>query len=218
MMTEPKPIDEATYRSFLDNLIHGRRRPCQECVSELLERGVAIRHLYVDLFQRALYEVGTLWEANRISVATEHVATSIVESLFTLVYPHLFTGEPARQKAIVACPADEFHQVGGKMVADIMELNGWNSLFLGANTPLSRLVDQVHTQKPALVGLSLSISYHLPRLVQALQKLRDHFPELPLLVGGQAFHWCGHAEVEAISNVQWVPDVKTLESILRSAA
>lgn len=39
--------------------------------------------MYQDLVQRSLYEVGELWERGHVSVATEHLATAITESLLT---------------------------------------------------------------------------------------------------------------------------------------
>ncbi len=95
-----------------------------------------LKSLYMDLFQRSLYAVGELWELNKISVAREHLATAITESLLNLVYPRLFENTPTGKKVVVSCAANELHQIGGKIVADFFELNGWESHFLGANTPV----------------------------------------------------------------------------------
>ena len=94
---------------------------------------------YNNLFQKSLYRVGELWESNRISVAKEHLATAITEGLLNLVYPKLFEPEQYRKgrTILISCTANEFHQIGGKMVADVCELNGWDSHFLGANTPVN---------------------------------------------------------------------------------
>ena len=66
---------------------------------------------------------------------TEHLATAISESLLNLTYPRLFAQPRNGKSAVVTCVSNEYHQIGGKMVADIFELNGWRGHFLGANMP-----------------------------------------------------------------------------------
>jgi methanogenic corrinoid protein MtbC1 len=61
-------------------------------VQELLAGGFGLKVLYVQVFQRAMYRVGELWEHQRISVAVEHLATAIVERMLALVQAQVFTG------------------------------------------------------------------------------------------------------------------------------
>ena len=89
-------ITDDLYRDYLENLLKGRRSVCFRTVSSLLDNGVELKTLYLDLFQRSLYEVGDQWESNRISVSTEHLATAITESLLPLAYPRLFSSEKKR--------------------------------------------------------------------------------------------------------------------------
>mgnify|MGYP006300613683 FL=1 len=150
-------ITETIYEEYVDHLLSGNKVPCHQIVHQLIDMGTDIRALYEDLFQRSLYQVGELWENNRISVAHEHLATSITESLLLLVYPRLFAAEHIGRKAIISCSVNEFHQIVGKMVADMFELNGWDGYFLGANTPSGDLIQMIEEFEPDVVCLSLSI-------------------------------------------------------------
>ena len=205
---------EELYPAFLDSLLAGNRTHCSALVNGLLEQGVAIRALYVDLFQRALYEVGDLWETNRISVAREHLATSITEGLLNLVYPVLFGGERNGRRAVVSCVANEYHQVGGKMVADILELHGWDAYFLGANTPTRELLKLIEEKQPHLLCLSVSIYFNLPHLAETLRAVRTSWPQLQIFVGGQAFRWGGGETVTAFPHVAMLGSLAELEERL----
>ncbi|MBV5326804.1 MAG: cobalamin-dependent protein, partial [Chlorobium sp.] len=114
-----------------------------------------------ELFQKSMYRVGELWEINEISVAREHLATTITESMLSITYPHLFTGLQSAKKAIISCTANEYHQLGGKMVADIFELHGWDTHFLGVNTPINELLACIDEIKPDLIGLSLAVYFNV---------------------------------------------------------
>ena len=155
-----------------------------------------------------------MWEVNRISVAVEHLATATVESLFSLVYPILFSRERVGRSAIVACVANEYHQVGANMIADVLELNGWDGVFLGANTPVGDLLYMIDDSGPRFVGLSLAIYFNLRELLEAIGRIRGRFEELPILVGGQAFRWGGKEAVEAIPGVHLVGDLWLFEESL----
>jgi methanogenic corrinoid protein MtbC1 len=207
-------ITEKLYRNYLASLLAGEHRPCHTVVTGLLERGVEIKDLYLGLFQRSLYELGEMWERRKISVAVEHMASAITESLLTLVYPAIFSAEHSDKSVVISCVANEYHQIGGKMVADFFELHGWHGYFLGANTPESDLLQMLDDRQPQLIGLSLSIYFNLPNLVKTIQAITGRRPESQIIVGGQAFRHGGADTFSQYANVRYVPSLGDLEAIL----
>jgi methanogenic corrinoid protein MtbC1 len=163
-----------------------------------------------------MYEIGELWENNRITVANEHLATSVTESLLNLVYPSVFATERIGKKAVISCSANEFHQVGGKIVADIFELNGWDGHFLGANTPAEDMAQFIDDVQPDVVGLSLSIMSNMDYLKRSIEVLRVNFPDMDLLVGGQAFRWGGADVIRQLKNTELITSLDALEKMIIS--
>ena len=199
-------------------LIAGDRQRCREIFASWLAAGVDLRPLYQEVIQGSLYEVGELWQRGRVSVATEHLATAITESLLNLVYPRLFSQPRVGRSAVVTCTANEYHQIGGKMVADIFELNGWRGYFLGANTPVRDLLNLIQEKRPDVVALSVTIYYGLDSLLNTAAEIRTQFPTVPILVGGQAFLWGGRERAEQIAGVQYLPSLAQLESWMKTHA
>lgn len=207
-------ITEEGYRTYLAALLAGEHRSCNGFVSDQLKRGVEIKTLYLDLFQRSLYEIGQLWERRKISVAVEHMASAITESLLTLAYPAIFSAEHTERSAVISCVANEYHQIGGKMVADIFELHGWHGHFVGANTPKSDLLQIIDGKQPEIVGLSLSVYFNLPVLIDAIETVSARWPDKQILVGGQAFRYGGTMALCEYKNVRYVASLDDLESLL----
>ncbi|GAB6058385.1 cobalamin B12-binding domain-containing protein [Desulfonatronum parangueonense] len=210
-------ITNEFYDNYLQGLLAGNRQHCSGMVEDLLERNIPVKDLYLDLFQRSMYDVGRLWEENKISVAVEHLATSVTESLLSLVYPIIFSAEHNGKKAIISCVANEYHQIGGKMVADILELHGWDGYFLGANTPVEALLKMIDDKQPDLVGLSLSISHNMPNLHAILDRIRKDFPDQPVIVGGQAFRWQGMDIEKQYDRVKLVSSLTHLQDYIAEA-
>ncbi len=209
---EPRFDPEAVYRAYLGGLLAHDRRQCHARFLQWLEADSGLRSIYENLVRRSLYEVGDLWERGRISVATEHLATAISESLLNLTYPRLFAQPRNSKSALITCVPNEYHQIGGKMVADVFELNGWRGYFLGANTPVGEVIELIGEKQPNVVALSVATTFGLAAVVGAASEIRAACPEVPILVGGQAFRWGGRERLERVPGVRCLTSLGELEA------
>lgn len=181
-----KPDSEYVKADFLENLLRGNRTACAELTRRFMDGNPSIEAVYEDLFKPALYSVGQLWEQNKISVATEHMATAIVEGIMNGLFEQLIVGKRKNHSVVLACVENEKHQVGIKMVGDIFEKKGWDSYFLGAGIPTGELIRFISQAQPFMLAISFSVYFSLPGLMSMLATLRSTFPELPIIIGGQA--------------------------------
>ncbi len=208
-------LTTTTHKNFLESLISGDRVSCSNYAHKYLEENHFIHDLYENVFKNSLYEIGKLWEYNQISVATEHLASAIVEAILNEFYHEVVSEEKNENTVILSCIEEEMHQIGIKMINDVFEMHGWNSYFLGANTPTKELVDYTKLIKPDLIAISMSIYFHLPNLEKTLKRIREEFPELPVLIGGQAFQHGGKEVLEQYGNVYYKPDLVSTESFIK---
>ncbi len=212
-------LDETLYRDYLSALLGGELRSCHRIVSQLLQEGITLRSLYLDLFQRSMYEVGELWQRDEISVATEHVTTTITESLMPLAYPLLFKSRHRDRRALITCVQGEYHQIGAHIVADYCEMMGWHSYTLGANTPTRSLLSAIREIKPDLVGLSASITFNLPVMEEMISAVRREHPDQAIMVGGRALgippeHYLPGAVLARHENLRHIGSLDALEKFL----
>ncbi len=206
---------QISHKEFLDLLISGNRSMCSVFAHKYVNNNVSIQGLYENIFKKALYDVGELWEYNKISVATEHLASAIVEAILNELYSKIILQEKFNKTVIVACVENEFHQIGIKMISDIFEMNGWHTHFLGANTPTNELISFTKSIKPDMLAISLSIYFHLPILENMIQRIRKEFPTLPILVGGQAFRHGGQNILLKYENVFYKSDLNSAELFIK---
>jgi methanogenic corrinoid protein MtbC1 len=149
---------------------------------------------------------------NKISVATEHLATTITLSMMALVHPTTLLNSPRNGKrAVVTCVGSELHQLGAQMVSDTFEFLGWDSFFLGGNTPVESLLELLGEKHPEVLCLSVSLSRHIARFKETVKKTRSRFPGLEILAGGQAFGQ-GGAEVNGDPQVRYLRSLDELEA------
>ncbi|MBW2452455.1 MAG: cobalamin-dependent protein [Deltaproteobacteria bacterium] len=212
--SDSNELIDKVYVNYFNALLSGQRQACLAIVEELMGHGVPLKSIYLSLFERSMYAVGELWESNSISVAVEHIATAITENAMNLLHPMIFASEHSGRKAVISCVANEYHQIGGKMVADIFELHGWDGYFLGANTPVKDLLHLVGEKKPDVVCFSLTLISNLGVLLDHVDTLSCRFPKMPIIVGGQAFVGGETAFVPPSSSVQLVVSLDALENFI----
>jgi methanogenic corrinoid protein MtbC1 len=201
-------------KGFLENLLMGNRAECSALAHEYLAQNPSIKDLYEKVFKVALYEVGKLWENNKITVATEHMATAITEGILNELFEQIISSERNNKKVVLACVEGEKHQVGIKMVADMFEMKGWESFFLGAGIPTSELIRFIREVKPDVVAISLSIYFNYANLVRMVEAIRAEFPDVLLLVGGQAFAHITNNELGKIPRLVLLADLNILEKFI----
>lgn len=175
--------------ALLRMLLAGDRHGAEEVVGNRLNRPDDLSEVYLGMVQPVMYRIGGLWERAEISVAQEHLATAIASRLMTLAYRQVAVFNGKRGKAIVTAAASELHELGPRIVADLLELAGWDVTFLGANMPTEEVRTVAAEMRPDFVAASATLPYHL-RGVRDIARAMRETPELsdtPLLAGGLAF-------------------------------
>lgn len=203
---------------LLPVLMNGDRSTGLEIVNRLLEEGTDVITIYEGVIKPAMYKVGELWEEGKISVATEHLASAIVETLLGHLHYRIIKNAGTNKMVVVITSVeDEVHQIGAKMVSDMFELHGWTSHFLGANTPMDELLDFISRINPTIIGLSMSINLHTRNLEKTISKIRERIPEMPILVGGQGLIEDGKDLMMKHTGVLYLKDLPALENFLKQS-
>ena len=212
MQTFSNPIDSG-HSQYLKLILEGNRAAASGHIRVLAAQGVSIQDIYEHIIKVALYQVGELWESNQITVADEHIATSVTESIMNELFYDIVSRQRRSRKVVLGCVETEFHQVGVKMVADIFEMKGWDTYFPGSNVPANEMIRYIDKQNPDMVALSVSIYSHIPLLEKMLRLIRQKF-DLPLIIGGQAFRHGGQEVAERYPNTRYIANLTELETFI----
>lgn len=179
-------------RMYLDALLRSDRLEAYALIDGLVERGESIRDIYQYVFQASQYEVGLLWQTQRISVADEHYCTAITQSAMSRLYQRWIGDErPARGGVLVsACVGGELHEIGLRMLTDVFEMEGWDTHYLGASADEERLLDEVLRRGADIVALSATMTFHVHIMKKLISALRadERTAKAMILVGGLPFN------------------------------
>jgi MerR family transcriptional regulator, light-induced transcriptional regulator len=171
-------------------LIAGNRAHAQALVKSSLDNGVALIDMEVDLMQPAMYQVGRLWQDNKISVAQEHLSTALSQNILALAFANAEFADPLGKKVLCACVEGNHHGLGLRMISDAFETSGWDACFLGTNTPNASILSQVDKEEPDVLALSVSLPHQILGLQVLLGQLHTEMAgkRPSVVVGGLAFN------------------------------
>jgi methanogenic corrinoid protein MtbC1 len=195
MLQPPSFIRSGNYlaRQFLDLLLEGERQKASKLILDAVHNGMPVREVYLQVFENSQREVGRLWQTGQISVAQEHFCTAATQMIMSQLYPYLFTGERKRQKMVTTCVGGELHEIGARMVADFFEMAGWDTYFLGANTPTESVVKTVRESNAPLLAISVTMTFHISKARELIHAIREEKQTpIRILVGGYPFNVAPH--------------------------
>lgn len=183
----PFPSEAAS--SFFGYLIRGDGNSAYEVIGKMPPVRDNQAEVYRRVIQPALYRIGDLWQRRELSVAQEHLATAVVVRVMARLVGALPLSVPDRGRSLVATVNDEWHEVGARMVADILELRGWKVDYLGASTPIDDLQRQVVDGGYDVVALSAVTTFSMASTSRTIEAIRKSLPSPPkIMVGGRIFN------------------------------
>lgn len=182
-----EPLAELA-NQYLGALLRYERHSASALILQAVENKISIKEIYCHVFERCQYEIGRLWQSNIVGIAQEHYCTASTQFIMSQLYSHIFRFDrPVRGTIVAACVTGELHEIGARMLCDLLEMEGWNTIYLGANVPTRGIVDVLRDNRCNILAVSASMTFHIPAVREVIAAVRLARPQARILVGGYAF-------------------------------
>ncbi len=187
-LNEDAPLSPLAHQYF-EALRRGERHVASQLVLDAVAAGALVKDIYLHVFQPAQHEVGRLWQTNRLSVAQEHFYTAATQLVMSQLYPQIFASVKNGRTLVATAVAGDLHELGVRMVADLFEMDGWNTYYLGANTPHASVVDTIIERGADVLAISATIPFHVEAVRELISAVRKHPAgnRIRILTGGYPF-------------------------------
>lgn len=180
------------YNEFISYLEEENKGKALECILDKLETGkIQIVDLYKDVLAPSLNNMECKLENKEICIWKEHVRSSIIRSIIECCYPYVLkekVKDDTGKKVVIVCPSEEYHEIGARMAADFFILCGYDTTFVGSNTPKEDFLAAINVIKPDYIVVSVTNYYNLVAAKKDIDKIRGEGSfKGKILVGGYAF-------------------------------
>lgn len=180
-------------KTFVKYFDDNNKDKCVELtVKSLHTNTITIPELYEKVLRPALYSIEECVDKENGCIWKEHVKTSIVKTVIESIYPFIIKlkkqVEPLNIKVVFVCPENEYHEIGLRMMSDFFTLNGYDSLFIGSNSPKDQIVTAISFANPKYIAISVTDYYLLFEAQKMIQKIKSTYNKnIIVIVGGLAF-------------------------------
>jgi methanogenic corrinoid protein MtbC1 len=203
-----------TYEQFLSYLKkEDKKQSVLYALSLLDQEKISVEDLYEHLLAPSLVFFECDVNDEDICIWKEHTRTSIIRTIIEASYPYIMKRKDQiksiNKKVVVLTPAFEYHEIGAIMVSHLMLLQGFDAVYIGANTPKQDIISALRAYHPDYIALSVTNPYNIVVTQQICDEIKRFFPEIKIILGGQAFQ--NQAAMDKIQFDHFLADFKAIK-------
>ena len=136
------------------------------------------------ILKQVMYDIGEDWATNKISIATEHVASNIAQTLVKIIMDSV-TGSANKKKIIICVPVGEEHHLGCDVLETYLSIKGFKVYNMGTSMPTESIISFIENNKPDIVFISITLPENISAGQRLVRKIKDQC-KIPILIGGYA--------------------------------
>lgn len=141
---------------FKDEALQGDKEGLEKLFTYLYKNQVPFIKIIDEVVHPALVSIGELWQEGTIEVNQEHLSSAAVKEALIRFGASLYNKPSNNLSALCACVEGELHDIGIITIAYALEIEGWNVVNLGIDTPFDSLTSYIQKNKPNLICLSMT--------------------------------------------------------------
>ena len=136
------------------------------------------------ILKSVMHQIGDEWANNKISIATEHVASNVAQTLVKIIMDKEKT--PGNKKKILLCvPLGEEHHLGCDVIETYLTGKGYRVFNMASSIPSDSILYFIEHNNPDIVMVSITLEDNLKAGQRLVKKIKDNF-DIPIMVGGYA--------------------------------
>jgi len=136
------------------------------------------------ILKQVMYDIGEDWANNKISIATEHVASNIAQTLVKIIMDSV-TGSGNKKKILICVPVGEEHHLGCDVLETYLSIKGFKVYNMGTSMPTESIISFIENNKPDIVFISITLQDNISAGQRLVRKINEE-SKIPILIGGYA--------------------------------
>jgi len=177
-------------KKYFDFVLSGDKDLATKLILDAARNKFSVKDIYFYVLERSLKEVGRLWEMNIMDISQEHYFSNVTQQIMSQLYPYINTKEKNGYSCISLSVNGDFHNIGIRMVTDLLEAEGWKTYYLGSNIPTQNVIKAVKDRKANMLVISATMAFNLDsvsNLIKAVHSAKE-CKDIKIIVGGLAFN------------------------------
>jgi methanogenic corrinoid protein MtbC1 len=156
----------------------------------------SISDFYEKLLNIVMYEIGDLWEKNKLSTAMEHVASNVAHSLVKVINEKTLLSTN-KCDVLICTPEGEWHNLGCDIIESVLKSKGYRVFNMSPSAPHDSILGYIQNIDPDVVLISVTLKENITSCQRLIKKIRTK-SAVQIMAGGQALKKAKNVNIDAI--------------------
>ncbi|MCC5793411.1 MAG: cobalamin-dependent protein [Chromatiales bacterium] len=185
---DPRRQTDRIALRYLQQVLEGNVAEAIRELTEAAANGLGLQAAYVDVLLPAQREIGRLWHLGDVTIAEEHLVSFATQRAMAVLSSQAEAAPPNGRTCVVAAVSTNVHDIGLRALADLYQLAGWRTIFLGSDVPIDDMPAVLTFFEADLLLLGAMLSTQIPKVEQTVSLVHERCERpVKVIVGGSAF-------------------------------
>ena len=178
---------------FIENLfstlVSGDRNAPRTLVDAAFDNGISADVVAREVFWPTINNITTLYRNDQITRLAQQYATRALSSLIAHLQLKYEMSESRDRTICLFCGPHELDDLAARLMADILEADGYTVHFGGGNIAQDDILEEVHSRRPDVLLMFSAGGSDGPGIRHLIDHIRgiNAFPEMQIVVGAGVF-------------------------------
>ena len=176
--------------SLFASLVSGNRNASRRLVETAIDHDISADIIAREVFWPTINNITTLYRQDQMTRLAQQYATRALSGLISQNQDR-YEAKPARGRSIcMFCGPNELDDLSGRLIADLLEADGYEVTYGGGNIADDDIMAEVHERRPDILLMFSSGGSDAPGIRQLIDQIRgiNAIPEMQIVVGGGIFN------------------------------
>ena len=216
-------VTTALKKKVFDALKNGDTEKIADVAGKYKEQA-SLAEFYDDILRPVLYDVGYLWQENKLDIGMEHVCSNTANKTIHMITDSIKPNDKM-ENIIICTPDGELHNIACNIIESLLFEKGFRVINVSPSIPTDSMINFIDETKPFMILISVTLKDNIGSAVRLIKKISTIF-NIAILVGGLAINHSSDIErknIEAISpyvriivNSPLTAIVKSIKGIAKS--
>ena len=198
-------ITEKTKKQVFENLQNGEVEKILKVTARYKEQ-TSLAKFYDDVLKQVMYEVGTLWQHNKLEVGTEHICSNTANKAIHKITEQY--KQTNKTDGVVICTPDgELHNIACNIIESVLLEKGFSVFNISPSVPTDSVLKYIKDTNPSLILMSVTLLDNIMSASRLAKNMGMHY-NIPILIGGLAINNSCERERKNMESVN--PNVKLI--------
>lgn len=132
-----------------------------------------------------MQKIGEKFSKNEAFVPELLMSAKAMTQVMTHLKPFFQSGSVQRKGTfIIGTVAGDLHDIGKRLVAMVIEGNGWEVVDLGVDISAEKFLNAIAEHPNSVVGMSALLTTTMANMENTVKEIKAKYPDIKVMVGG----------------------------------